>query len=157
MRRMIVRTASVETCSDPSAAIRAAVQADCRLRTVADEEVRGRTIRQVIWDDATLSLGLDDGRYLNCVARKGLVRCSLDPTPAVSQPAAEDQVLLELDGHPIPWHRAEVGRKYTGTLLERLWFGNGVVYIYVRKAILACHLVESHPQGRPWLFWTESE
>jgi hypothetical protein len=158
MRTMIARTTPEKTYHDPSEAICASGQADAMVRALSDEQVRGKMIRRIIWDDATLAFELDGGLYLNIVAQAGRIVGSLDGVSAAAvRTTSDDDVMFELDGREIKWHRAEVGRKYIGKPIERLWFGNNTIFIYVQQAVLACHLVESCEEGKPWLFWTESE
>lgn len=158
MRKMIARTSCIEAHRDASAAIRASRAADSRRRTVSDDQVRGKNICQMLWNDSALSLGLEPGGYLNIVAKSVGVECSLGDSPVVDVDSESDEeVHFELDGHTIPWHRVELYRNFVGRNLNKLWFGSEGVYIYTDHGILACYLVESSPEGIPWLFWTESD
>jgi len=158
MRIMIARTKRIETYRDASTAIRASRTTDSSLRTVSDEQVHGKQIRQMLWSDEALTLELESEKYLNIVAKNDGIECSLDDSPAVTADSAMDEEFhFELDGRTLSWPRAELRRHYVGHSLERLWFGSGIIYIYTQQGILACHLIESCPEGTSWLFWIDSE
>lgn len=112
----------------------------------------------MLWNDAALALELDSGQYLNIVAQSGGIQCSLDDTAAAGAgPESDEDVLFELDGHKMLWHKAALRDKYVDTALQRLWFGSNVVWVYTHSGILACHLVESYPEGIRWLLWIEGD
>ncbi len=158
MRTMTARTIPEETYSSPIESILASSKADSKLRAVSDDQIRGKTIRRMLWDEAALTFELECGQYLNIVAQIRSIWCSFDNIPIVAAPPRpNDEVLLTLDGHTIEWRRTELSQKYIGRPLARLWFGDGVVFIYAERAVLACHLIVSCDSEKPWLFWTETE
>jgi hypothetical protein len=139
-------------------AIRASIEADSRLRSISNDQVRGKFVRRMSWDDAALTFELEGGQYLNIVARAQSVACSLDDVPmAVATPSPEDVVLLELNGHADEWRRCELSQKFIGKALVMLQFGDRVFYVYVKGAVLFCHLIVSCDGEKPWLYWFEGE
>jgi hypothetical protein len=158
MRKMLARWRPFETFDSPAEAIRAGQEANSKLRTLSDDQVRGKVIQRFIWDDATLVLELDDGKYLNFVAQAGKVVCSLDQTPAAFEVGEDSDVLLEVGGSAFEWHRADLARQFIGKSVEGLWFSSREeIFIYAGRTLLACYLMDSFPEGKPWLFWCESE
>lgn len=141
----------------PTEAIWASKNTDLMTRSVLDDQVRGREIRRIFWDDTRISIALDCGQYLNIVAHSDGIGCSLADSPAAFNCTSENTVLLEIDGNIIEWHRDDVAYKYVGKSLERLWFAENALFIYVSQSILACYIVERSDDGTPVLFWTESE
>ncbi len=156
MRKMIAYTKPIKEYDSPAKAICASEKANSRLRSVSDDQVRDRTILRILWDDTTLTLELEGGKYLNIVAQSGGVGYSLDDTPAVTNPALEDDVILELNGKDFEWHKGKLAQEFVGKPLTRLFFGEDTVFIYVPCTILACNLIMAREDGRPWLFWDET-
>jgi len=158
MRKMRATTTPIHEYSNPAEAIIAGKEANIRLRTVADDQVRGRIIRSMVWDDVVLTLELEGGQYLNITAQSEGVRCSLDDRPAVIRPGPEEEVMVEFDsGEGFVWRRAEVARKFVGQPLMRLWFGEDMLFVYAPHIIFMCSLIVASDDGSPRLYWDESE
>jgi hypothetical protein len=140
------------------AAIEAAKADDRRLRTVADEDVRGRVINDVCWSDAALTLCLDNGTYLNFVAQPEAIVCSLDQSPAVEGSLKEHPVImLAYDGSESLWDRGALAERCVGGMLKRLWFGWRSVYVYIDAWILLCTAWLWSDDDKPVLDWDESQ
>ena len=159
MRRIIARTTGLLAYEDPGNAIRASREIDSRERTVLDAQVCGKKVHRVFWADAALVMQLDNNEFLNCIGQNRRIICSLDTHPiAHTKTIPNDTIRLEMDGNTIEWHRAYIASKYSGKVLQRLWCGVASLYVYFEDMpILACHAIESCPEGRTLLFWTESE
>ena len=159
LRRMTVRPTPFETYKSAVEALRGASEANSRLRTVADDQIRGKVIRRMSWDDAALTFELDDGQYLNISARAQSVGCSLTDTPmVVTTSSFDDVILLDFGGDAFEWRRAELSHRVIEKPLMKLWFSDPVMlFVYVKGLLLLCaHIVDCDGE-RPALYWGESD
>ena len=85
MRDIVARTRPLNAYSNPDLAIRGAREIDLRLRTVSDDDVTGRRIDRIVWDDLSLVIGLDNGAYINCIVRDWQIDCTLDRSAALKR------------------------------------------------------------------------
>jgi hypothetical protein len=158
MRTIEARQRPFVAYSSMGGALRGAAAANVRLRTVSDEQVRGRAILGISWSDSALVFQLDDGRYLNLVALADRVMCSLDENPSpASQPPSDGNVMLALDESPFEWPRADLAHKYVGQTMKQLYFGDDAVFVYPGKGILMCSAMETRPDAKPLLYWAETD
>lgn len=160
MRLMKAFTAPINEYDSVAEATRGAAMADSLLRTISNDQIRGKTIRQMFWDDGALTFVLKSGQYLNIMATDTGIACSLDDTSVVDVNSVfDEEVHLQLDGggDVIPWDRAGLRDKFVGRELKQLQFDCNLLWIYIQSEILACFLVKSDPEEIPWLHWSESE
>ncbi len=158
MREIIAQIPSVRRYSDPDTAIRKSIQVDARERTISDQEVSGSVILKMSWSDSALVLELEGHRFLNCIAIDNHIACTMSERAVGTSNEADDTILLKLNTTDLEWKRSELAERYTGKIVDHLWFGEGSILIYVQEMpILACHILKGRIDGNPILFWTESD
>jgi len=158
MRKMIMRSAPPQGYHDPEAAISRSLAYNSENRTIPDSDISGKKIRAVLCGDTAIVFELDDGRFLNAVARDDRVECALSEIKEEINGELDESILLDLGGGEFQWDRRRIATSYVGRELYRLWFNPEGVYIYVRNApILLCNAMVSHPDGNSKLFWAESD
>ncbi len=141
-------------------AIAAGKVLDDEYRTVRDEDIRGRIIRQFRWTDSALSLELDDGRFLNFTADEHQVICLLEDKPTVAAAAClGDDVVICFGSDSWEWRRTEIAKRYTGKATTGLCFSPDLVWLYVRDMplLLACFHMKRVPDNVPMVYWSESQ
>jgi hypothetical protein len=158
MRKIIAIPRRGRAYDDPGTAICESAKTDSARRSVSDQEVRGQRINRVLWADSSLVLELNDRRFLNCNIENGRIGCVLGSRPAILSSDPESSIVLEFEKSAFEWRRAEVVARYVGKVLDRLWFGDSGLLIYVRDMpILSCHILEVLPESTLMLFWAESD
>ena len=134
MRKLIMRSAPPQGCHDLKAAINRGLAYNSENRTIPDSEISGKKIRAVLWSDTALVFELDDGRFLNVVARDNRVKCSLFEIKEEINGELDESILLDPGGGEFQWDRRRIATSYVGRELYRLWFNPEGVYIYARNA-----------------------
>ena len=100
MREIIARTKPLTSFRGPAESIAGSQKEDADIRSLCDEDIRGKVIRNVSWSDNRFVLEFDDGFYLNITAQRDGISCSLDTTPILPDLAIESdtEIVLNLDG-----------------------------------------------------------
>ena len=157
MRKMIMRSAPPQGYSDAGTAISKSLAYNSANRAISNSEICGKKIRAVSWSDTAIVFELDDGRFLNVIARDKGVECSLSKIKEDINGNLDESILLDLGSGEFQWKRGLIATSYVGKELYRLWFNPEGVYIYAKSsAILLCNAMVSDPDGNPMLFWAET-
>jgi hypothetical protein len=158
MRLISVRCRHWAEFDGAQQALEHAAKIESRLRTVADSEVRGRTVTSASWSDSTLELGLSDRRFLRFVARGGRVVCAVEAGTTTPQAAEDRTIEIKFPNGNYLWHRAEIANRYVGGMLQRLFFGDIGVFVYAQGLpILLCMNVEAVDSATDVLLWDFSD
>lgn len=93
-----MRSAPPQGYHDPKAAMGLGLGYNSKNRTIPDSEISGKKIRAALWSDTALVFELDDGRFLNVVARDDHVICSLSEIKEEINGELDESILLDLGG-----------------------------------------------------------